>query len=183
MLRLFVAIELPEAARTRLALVQGGMPGARWVTPESLHLTILFLGELDDGIAQDLDDRLAAIEAPGFELAIEGLGQFGAGRRWSALWAGVKDPAPLKHLHAKVSRVAIDCGIKADLRDFRPHVTLARLDQTSKPERIARWLAERGGFAIPSFPVGEFILYRSHLGQGGPVYEPLVRYPLAGPGG
>ena len=89
MIRLFVALELPEAVRTRLSMLQGGVPGARWSTDEQLHLTLRFIGEVDDNVAHDIDDALAGIRAPAFTLELAGVGEFG-GKNPRALWAGVQ---------------------------------------------------------------------------------------------
>ena len=77
MIRLFVALEIPEQVRARLAMLGGGVPGARWMSAEQLHLTLRFIGEVDENEANDIDDALATIRAPKFTLELAGVGEFG----------------------------------------------------------------------------------------------------------
>ena len=75
MIRLFVALELPESVRERLGVLQGGVPGARWVDDHQLHLTLRFIGEVTEDVGHDIDDALLSIRAPGFELDQRLLGE------------------------------------------------------------------------------------------------------------
>src|SRR5436305_12787539 len=101
MIRLFVALDLPEDIRARLLALQGGVPGARWSTNEQLHLTLRFIGEVDGNVAHDVDDALAVIREPPFSLELSGVGEFG-GKKPRALWAGVKTNDALLHLQRKI---------------------------------------------------------------------------------
>jgi 2'-5' RNA ligase len=176
-MRLFVAIALPEEARAALARFGGGLPGARWVDPQSLHLTLRFVGEVGRGEAEDLDAALSGIHAPAFELAFDGLGTFGNDRAQRALWAGVAANPALEHLRDKVESAAVRGGFEAERRKFKPHITLARLKGTPV-DRLSAYLAINGAVAVPSFEVEAFTLFRSHLGDEGARYEPLAEYPL-----
>jgi 2'-5' RNA ligase len=177
MLRLFVAIPPPEAVRDRLVGLQGGVPGARWVDVDNLHLTLRFLGEVDDPAAADLDAALSRIRAPAFDMALAGVDLFGSQRKPATLWAGVDAPPALGHLRDKVDRAAVAAGFDPDSRKFKPHVTLARLKDAPR-ERLGRWLAENGLFRTEPFRVTEFALFRSDLRADGPVYSELAVYPL-----
>src|ERR1700745_3355599 len=99
MLRLFVGIEFPPELKLRLSLLETGIPGARWVDPGNLHLTLRFIGEVDEGMASDIDAALARIRAPGFAVTLAGAGCFG-GERARVLWVGGEDSPPLVHKHA-----------------------------------------------------------------------------------
>src|SRR5690242_7489569 len=101
MIRLFVAIALPDSVADGLVMLQGGIPGARWSTREQLHLTLRFIGEVDGRDAAAIDDALAAIRSPRFSLELKGVGEFG-GRNPRALWAGVRDEGPVVHLQRKI---------------------------------------------------------------------------------
>ncbi len=93
-MRLFVALSLPETVRDRLALLCQGLPSARWVAPENLHLTLRFIGEVDHAQADDIHDELARVDCEAFALSLAGLDTFGEGRKLRQLWAGVdSDPA------------------------------------------------------------------------------------------
>ena len=182
MFRLFVAVALPEPIRARLAMLQYGVPGARWVQPENLHLSLRFLGEVDGGVAQDVDGALGRVRAPAFTLNLDGVDQFGDRRTARVLWAGVVRTESLQQLHDKVDRAAVAAGLPPDDRKFRPHVTLARLKEM-RPKaaalpRVQQWLAHNNLFAAGPIAVDRFVLYRSHLGQEGARYEALAEYPL-----
>src|SRR5689334_15609491 len=97
MIRLFVALELPEQVRTRLPLLEGGVPGVGWASDEQMHLTLRFIGEVDENVAHDIDDALAGIRAPAFALELAGVGEFGS-KNPRALWAGVRANEALMHL-------------------------------------------------------------------------------------
>lgn len=178
MLRLFVALDLTEDVRQRLAGLAGGVPGARWTEPENLHLTLRFIGEVPEDQAMDIDAALAEVRAPAFPLVLDGVGVYGSARRARVLWAGVERSEALAHLQAKVESALVRCGLPAEERKFSPHVTLARL-KDAPPERIGRFLSDRGLFRAGPMAVEHVTLYRSHLGNGGAVYEALREYPLA----
>ena len=177
MLRLFVALDLTDEVRQRLAGLAGGVPGARWTGLESMHLTLRFIGEVPEDQAMDIDAALAEIRAPAFTLTFDGVGMFGSGRRARVLWAGVERNEALAHLQAKVESALVRCGLPAEERKFSPHITLARL-KDAPADRIGRFLSDRGLFRAGPMPVDHLTLYRSHLGNGGAVYEALREYPL-----
>jgi 2'-5' RNA ligase len=176
MIRLFVALELPEAVRTGLSLLQGGVPGARWASDEQLHLTLRFIGEVDGNVANDIDDALAGIRAPAFTLELAGVGEFG-GKNPRALWAGVRGSDALLHLQRKVEAALQRLGLPAEERKFSPHVTLARL-RASPREKVVQFLTHHALFASGPFEVKQFVLFSSYLGSGGSVYHAERTYPL-----
>lgn len=177
MMRLFTALDFPEDVRERLAGLGGGVPGARWTEPENLHLTLRFIGEVPDDQAADIAAALSAVQAPAFDLVLDGVGVFGSGRNARILWAGVERSEALSHLQAKVESALVRAGVPAEERKFSPHVTLARLKDAPQ-ERIGRFLSDRGLFRAGPMRMEHFTLYRSHLGRTGPVYEAIGEYPL-----
>lgn len=179
MIRLFVAVTIDDAIRQRLAGLSGGVPGARWMDPDSLHLTLRFIGEVPEDQALDIHEALAGIRAPAFDLLLEGVGVFGTGRRARVLWAGVERNEALNHLQAKVESALVRCGLDPEERRFTPHVTLARLKDPPQ-ERLGRFLTDHGLFRAGPMRVEGLTLYRSHLGNGGSVYEAVGDYPLDG---
>jgi 2'-5' RNA ligase len=190
-MRLFVAIEIPGEARQCLADgcrgLAGELPKARWVRPERMHLTLVFLGDTDPDLMDALDRGLtaaAAGHAP-MRLTVTGAGAFPPGGRARVLWAGLEADGDLEGLQravtAAVERVVgrLEDGKKK--RRFHPHVTLARC-RTPWP----RWAADKlvAALAVPpeSFPVAEVVLIESQLGPGGPRYRTLGSYPLGAAG-
>ena len=176
MIRLFVALALPDTVAEDLARLQAGVPGARWSTRDQLHLTLRFIGEVDGRDAAAIDDALIAIDAPGFELALKGVGEFG-GKNPHALWAGVRDPGPVKFLARKIETALQRIGLPAEERKFVPHVTLARL-RASPRGRVMDFLTDHALYAGPAFEVGAFILYSSVLTTDGSLYTAERAYRL-----
>ena len=176
MMRLFVALALPDAVAEGLILLQGGIPGARWSTREQLHLTLRFIGEVDGRDGQAIDDVLASIHAPRFMLELKGVGEFG-GKNPRALWAGVRDGVPVEHLQRKVESAVQRIGLAPEERKFSPHVTLARLRGAPR-ERVITFLASHALYASGSFEVNAFILYSSTLTPNGSLYSAERSYRL-----
>ena len=177
-MRLFIAVPMPEDARQRLGLLTSGVPAARWVKPENMHLTLRFLGEVSDADAAHLDDALSRIHEPAFEMSLDGLGTFGSSRRLRALWVGVQAGTGLYHLQEKIERAVQMQGFPPEARKFSAHVTIARF-KTKPGNKLGTFLEAHGGFSVPSFMVDHFTLYRSYTGNEAPHYETLRRYPLA----
>ncbi|MDH5750178.1 MAG: RNA 2',3'-cyclic phosphodiesterase [Rhodospirillales bacterium] len=177
MMRLFIGLSLPGPVRERLQSLQSGLPGARWVKPENLHMTLRFIGEVADDAADDLDAALAGVTAPAFEFRLKGLDTFGSARKLRSLWLGAEPPEPLVHLHAKIETVTQRTGFAAEGRKFKPHVTLARFNG-GRPARLGDYLHAHAGFEAVPVPVDVFTLFRSHLGHGGSHYQHLADYPL-----
>ena len=125
-MRLFLALSLPEPLRERLAALCTGLPGARWVAPENLHLTLRFIGEVDGSQARDLDAALAQVRAARLAVTLAGVDRFGSGRKLRALWVGVEPNPELDRLYRKLDHAVRDAGLAPEGRKFKPHVTLAR---------------------------------------------------------
>jgi 2'-5' RNA ligase len=176
MIRLFVALALPDEVADGLAMLQAGVPGARWSTRDQLHLTLRFIGEVDGRDAAAIDDALIAIDAPRFELALKGVGEFG-GKNPHALWAGVRDPHPVKFLARKIETALQRIGLPAEERKFTPHVTLARL-RASPRGRVFDFLTDHALYASEPFEVGGFILYSSVLTSDGSIYTAERAYRM-----
>lgn len=183
MIRLFVALELPESIRERLVLLQGGVPGARWSTSEQLHLTLRFIGEVPENVGHDVDDALATIRAPAFELELSGVGEFG-GKTPRALWAGVKNHEALLHLQRKIETALQRIGLAPEPRKFSPHITLARL-KAAPWEKVMQFLSHAALFSAGPFEVTQFVLFSSHLSASGSIYHQERVYRLSNnqPGG
>lgn len=177
MIRLFVGLALPEAVRDRLAPLGRGIPGARRVDPENMHLTLRFIGNVDDRMAADIDDALVRVRAPAFDMAIEGLGLFHKGRQPTMLWAGVARNPALEHLQGRVESATRRAGVPPETRRFTPHVTVARLRDASRP-RLAEMLAHHNLLRLPPFRVDHFVLFSSFLSHNGATYRAEAQYPL-----
>jgi len=174
--RLFTAVEIPAEVGQSLALLRGGLPGARWVEPENYHLTLRFIGDIDEALAEEVADLLGKVERPAFDLRIEGLESFG-GNKPRAVVAAVPSVVQLVELQAEHERIMQRVGLQPD-RKYKPHVTLARLRDTSS-RQVADFLSTRQPFRSSSFPVSRFVLYSSRASVGGAPYVIEAEYPLA----
>jgi 2'-5' RNA ligase len=176
MMRLFVALALPNVVAAELEAMQSGVPGARWQTREQMHLTLRFVGEVDGRHAAAIDDALSAISAPILTLQLKGVGAFG-GENPRALWAGIAQCEALLRLQRKIETAMQRIGLKAEPRKFTPHVTLARLRGTP-PEIMMDYLVDHALYASAQFETRSFTLYESHLGANGSLYVPQRQYLL-----
>jgi 2'-5' RNA ligase len=176
MIRLFTALEIPSDLADTLALLRGGLPGARWIDAENYHITLRFIGDIDDALANEVALILGQVRRACFDLRLGSLTSFG-GRKPRALVASV-DPSPaLTELQAEQERLMQRIGLEPEGRKFTPHVTLARLRDSSS-RQVADYLATRGLFQSRSFPVSRFVLYSSRSSVGGGPYLAEAAYPL-----
>ncbi len=177
-MRLFVAVDLPWTLRQRLASLGGlGIPGARAVPPENLHLTLRFIGEAPRHLAEEIDLALAALKAREFALTLAGVGTFAKGGRATALWVGVERNPSLDHLRGKIETALQRVGLEPERRRFNPHVTLARLDNPVEA-KLAAFIQAHNLFRSEPVPVQHFTLFSSRLGKEQSVYTPEVEYAL-----
>jgi 2'-5' RNA ligase len=174
--RLFVGLEIPDELRTRLGLIQAGVQGARWVPPENFHITLRFIGEVDEGLGRDIADELAQLRANSFDVRLSGAGHFESGRRVQQLWVGVERSEALFALQSRVNSIVTRL-VGPDARRFRPHVTLARLNG-AKPDTVRHWLAANTLFTALPFAVEHFVLFASFLGKSAAIYRAEAEYPL-----
>ena len=178
MLRLFVGIEFPPELKLRLSLLQTALPGARWIDPGNLHLTLRFIGEITEDLAADVDEAMGRLRARRFTLRIAGTGIFG-GNRPHTLWVGVERDPDLVRLHDKIEHALIRAGIAPEPRRFAPHVTLARL-RDPELDKLGYFLAAHALFRADPLPVDRFSLIASFPTKSGSVYEDQADYMLTG---
>ncbi|WP_127521634.1 RNA 2',3'-cyclic phosphodiesterase [Mesorhizobium sp. Z1-4] len=176
--RLFTALEIPRDAAMSLSLLRGGLPGARWIDVENYHLTLRFFGDIEGHVADEVANALDRVRRPDFTLTLSGVGAFG-GKKPHSIWAGASASADMHALQAEIERICQRLGLPADPRKFSPHVTLARLRNTS-PVDVANYLSARGNFATMPFRVGRFVLMSSRASVGGGPYVIEEAWPLMG---
>ena len=176
--RLFTGIEIPTEVAFGLSVLRGGIPGARWVEPENYHLSLRFIGDVDGAIGREIIQLLGLVRRRGFELTLEGLGQFG-GRKPRAVFVAASPRPLLIELQAEHERLLQRIGLPPEPRKYTPHITLARLRDVST-HRVADYLASRGPYRSPPFHVARFVLFSARAATGGGPYVVEAAYPLDG---
>jgi RNA 2',3'-cyclic 3'-phosphodiesterase len=176
--RLFTGIEIPPEITLALSQFRGGLPGARWVDPENYHLTLRFIGDIDDRMADDVTSILGETRARHpLSITIDGLDSFGGGKP-RAVFARTSGNGELNALQAEQERLLRQVGLPPETRKFTPHVTLARLKNAS-PIDVADYIAIRGHFPKLAFTAERFVLYSSRASVGGGPYVVEAAYPLS----
>jgi RNA 2',3'-cyclic 3'-phosphodiesterase len=194
-MRLFIALDLDDAVRERIARfvegVRGFAPDARWMSPESLHVTLKFIGEQPDASVERIKAALAAVAAPAFEIQFRGFGFFPTAKSSRVFWIGMQAGPELAALATAIDHQTATLGIPKEERAFSPHLTLARGGRRSGapgrrkgdgPNRIFQLLQEKLA-ALPEPEFGtmtarEFFLYQSQLSPKGSKYTKLDRFAL-----
>ncbi len=166
--RLFTGLEIPAEIGQSLELLRGGLPGARWIDPEYYHLTLRFIGDVDFALAHEVASLLGQVNRKVFELRFDSLSSFG-GRKPRAVVAAAAPAQALLDLQAEHERLLQRIGLAPEGRKYIPHVTLARLRDSSS-RQVADYLSERGGFRSPSFRIARFVLFSSRASTGGGPY-------------
>jgi RNA 2',3'-cyclic 3'-phosphodiesterase len=174
--RLFTGVEIPPDIGEALSMLRGGLPGARWITPDQYHVTLRFIGDVDDMVAQEVALMLGRVRRSAFDLHFEGLTSFG-GRKPRAVIATVAPAQPLLDVQAEHERLMQRIGLEPEGRKYIPHVTLARLRESSSLQ-VADYLAARGYFRTAAFPVSRFVLFSARESVGGGPYVVEASYPL-----
>ena len=175
--RIFTGLEIPAAVAEALATLRGGLPGARWIDPEHYHLTLRFIGDVDDSTAHEVASLLGRIRRPALELRFDVLSSFG-GRRPRAVVAILAQTAGLMELQAEHERLMQRVGLEPEGRKYTPHVTLARLREASS-RQVAEYLSTRALFRPLPFTISRFVLFSSRASVGGGPYIVEAVYPLA----
>jgi RNA 2',3'-cyclic 3'-phosphodiesterase len=174
--RLFTGLEIPADVAQSLAMMRGGLPGARWIDPENYHLTLRFIGDIDDALAREIAVMLGRVQRRSFELRLDGLSSFG-GRKPRAVIAGATQVPALMELQAEQERLLQRLGLDPEGRKYIPHVTLARLRDSSS-RQVADYLSARAHYRSSSFQVSRFVLFSSRASVGGGPYVVEADYPL-----
>lgn len=187
-MRLFIAIDLDEAARAAIAEEQRRLKAAigstratvKWVRPEQMHLTVVFLGEVADARVPSIVEAIGQpLIQPPFELAFGGVGVFPARGAPNVLWIGAAaGEAETIAVQRRLADRVAPLGIPIERREFHPHLTLARL-KDSRPGDRAAVLSERGRDIVATTRVDHATLYQSRLSSQGATYAPLARATLS----
>ena len=141
-----------------------------------MHITLRFVGDIDGRTADDFADHLGDVSSSPFVISIAGAGAFG-GRDPRVLWAGVEAGQELDRLYRANERAVRAAGLPPDPRNFKPHVTLARM-RGARHRAVAQFLEQNGDLHLEPFMVTRFVLLSARPGSGGPPYAVEAEYPL-----
>lgn len=195
-MRIFIALDIDEAIRTRIQRFMEGVrefaPDARWVRPESLHVTLKFIGEKPPQAVDRLKTSLAAVRSEIFDLSFQNYGFFPTARSARVFWIGIESGPTLANVAMKIDAVLGPLGIRRGEHAFSPHLTLARAGGRSGAPGWRKDDGANKNFAVlqqrlsampvPEFgsmTTREFFLYESKLMRGGSVYSKLAQFPLS----
>jgi 2'-5' RNA ligase len=194
-MRIFIGIDLEDDIREKIARflegVRGFAPEARWVRPESLHITLKFIGEQKPEQVEAISDRLRRVESRAIEIHLGGHGFFPTAKSPRVFWIGIHASSELAELAANIDAAVAELGIPREDRPFSPHLTLARggsgsgspkLQKSDRPNSkfavLEKRLAAMGNLDFGTLTAREFILYQSQLSPKGSKYTKLQRFPL-----
>ena len=194
-MRIFIALDIDDAIRARIARfmegVHGFAPDARWVRPESMHVTLKFIGEKSEQAVVEIKQALEGIEASAIEIRFRGYGFFPSAKAPRVFWIGIEAGPELAALAAKIDSKTASLGIPKEEHAFSPHLTLARAGGRSASPRRHEDDRPKHGFqrlqekleTLPAPDFGTmtaraFFLYQSQLSQGGSRYTKLSAFAL-----
>ena len=194
-MRIFIGIDIDPEVRARIARflegVQGFAPDARWVRPESLHITLKFIGEQPIERVEAITERLRRVGSSAFEIRSAGYGFFPTARAARVFWIGIQAGPQLTEVAEKIDVAVAELGVPREDRPFSPHLTLARAGGRSGSPKwrkgdgpnaifatLEKRLAAMGELDFGTMTAREFNLYQSQLSPGGSKYTKLQRFPM-----
>ncbi len=177
MLRLFTGLELPSDIGLDLNFMQGGIAGARWIDRESFHITLRFIGDIDDAMGRDVALALDEADVRPFAITLKGIDVFG-GNKPHAIIALVEENAELRRLQAAQERICQSVGLAPEGRKYIPHVTLARL-RDPDPHALRSFIESHALYRSRTFDVEQFVLFSSKPLRGGGPYAVEEAYGAA----
>jgi RNA 2',3'-cyclic 3'-phosphodiesterase len=196
-MRIFIGIDLDPEVRARIERflegVEGFAPEARWMRPESLHITLKFIGEQPPERVDAITERLRRVEGSAFEIRAGGYGFFPTAKAPRVFWIGIHAGPQLAELAESIDIATAELGIPREGRPYSPHLTLARAGagrRSVSPKGrkadgpnatfpvLEKRLAAMGELDFGTMTANEFILYQSQLSPGGSKYTKLQRFPM-----
>ena len=196
-MRLFVALDIDDAVRQTISRFLDGVrefaPDGRWVRPESLHITLKFIGEQPDDAVGGIKQALSGIEGAPLQIKFRGFGFFPTVPSARVFWLGMESGPELAELATKIDRAMEPLGVEREVRAYSPHLTLARGESRSgapgrrkgeRPNKVFVQLRERLAEMPPlefgTMTAREFFLYQSKLQRSGAQYTKISRWELRG---
>ncbi len=187
-MRAFVAVEIPDEIRRRIAdliqALQSAAPQVRWARAEGLHITLKFLGEISEQQVEEIKTQLMSVQsATPLHLQIQGAGYFPNERSPRVVWLGVESGAALPELASQVEKRLATLGMAEEDRPFSAHLTVGRLRRPGKLDALREELRKREPLLLGSFTTDEFFLYESKLSPRRAIYRQVARFQIGQSGG
>jgi RNA 2',3'-cyclic 3'-phosphodiesterase len=182
--RLFVALQIPASVREKLTELLREMkaiaPKVKWVRPENLHVTLKFIGHIAPEKLDVIDAALRTVRSEAVvTIEFNGMGFFPSEKRAQVLWAGAEPSRNLREVAGDVDQALTIVGFAAETREFKPHLTLARLDPPGMPPALAKVVERNAARAFGTLRSGTFHLIQSKLKPSGAEYTTLRSFPFA----
>jgi len=174
MTRLFIALEIPDSVKEELSRLEP--KGNNIKVQAQPHITLHFIGNVSHAMASSICSELHNVESRCYAQKISGVGAFYRGKTAHCLWAGVEQCHGLIALHSAIASSLTRLGLEVDKRDYKPHITIARLKSASE-KFVQSYISSHGDFKA-SFTVKRFYLYSSNSEQGKLVYTKVQEYNL-----
>ncbi len=181
MIRSFIAVNITQTSRNVLGQLIGDLrilePGdwIRWVDPNKIHLTLMFLGDIREDQENRIAESLDRVSLPqSFPIYLAGMGCFPDAERARVLWVGVQEGADgiLSQIQVSIQNAMIDLGFRRDKKRFSPHLTIARIKKPVDGERMKSLINQHDTFKIEEI-ISEVVFMRSHLTSAGSIYTPM----------
>lgn len=184
-IRAFIAIEIPAEIQNKIGDLQNSLKGIggriSWTKPGNIHLTLKFLGDIDEAIIDEISAELllAVQNITGFKISVKAIGVFPNFRRPRVIWIGANSERDqLQELAAQIEDCMENFGFEKESRRFSAHLTLGRIKEATAIEPVMDKLESYEGFEAGSFDVNAFYLIKSELHPAGSIYTPLKRIVL-----
>jgi|SRR5579875_931549 len=180
-MRLFIALDIPQETREKLSLLLKKLEplarGARFVRTEGIHLTLKFIGQVEDAKVREIKNRLANVpQRSAIEVAFRNFGFFPNDRRPRVFWVGIECSKELSALASDVEEQLVPLGIEKETREFTPHLTLARFKTNEGLSEMQKVISSWPSRDFGETSTGEFHLYQSVLKSSGAVYTKIASY-------
>ena len=176
-MRLFTALDIPSHLHPDIKDLQSDLPNARWSPATNWHITLNFLGDVNENMIADIDDALMQLDMDDFQICLQGFGCFTDEGRAQYLWAKPMPDENLHKCHQKLQRLLEKEEIIFEKRHFVPHMTLAKVKKTPEAT-LKNYITENEKFKSTFFFAENVILYQSHLSKHGSIYREIAKYPL-----
>lgn len=181
MIRLFVGLDLPKEIKEQIYSLRGGLEHAVWREPDRMHLTLRFIGNVEEDVADEILRELRYIRFPAFHLTFKGLGYFDVANIPHHLWVGVEEGKILEEFHDKIDHAIKKVeGNQSERFKFHPHVTIAKLQGTTMDE-LFKYITANNLFKTQPFLVENFTLFASIARENGEgkYYKAEEVFPLS----